>query len=205
VFSDPVLIVLVHGYLAPAALLWPMARQLERLGHATSVFGYPSHRGTLEGHAEALRKHLVDTARRTEAMALFGHSLGGLLVHHALAAEPELPVTRRIFAATPHRGCRTARLTARGPLARLLSPLGMAAAGGFRGTAAHPARTGVIIATRDRLVLPEEAELPGAHDRLELPFGHNELLMRPRTARAVARFVDTGWFDPEPDWSGVRP
>jgi pimeloyl-ACP methyl ester carboxylesterase len=201
-------IVLVHGYLAPGALLWPLARQLEHLGHGAEVFSYPSHRGTVEEHAEALRRHLVAAARRAgrDPLTVFGHSLGGLLVHHALADTAGLPtIERLIFAATPHRGCRAARFTVRGPLARLLSPVGRAAVAGLVREPGHVARTGVIIATRDLLVLPEEADLPGADDRIELPFGHNDLLVRPRTAKAVARFVSTGRFSSEPDWSQLRP
>jgi pimeloyl-ACP methyl ester carboxylesterase len=201
-------IVLVHGYLAPGALLWPLARQLERFGHRAEVFSYPSHRGTVEEHAEALRRHLVAAGRRAgrAPLAVFGHSLGGLLVHHALTDAAGLPsIERRVFAATPHRGCRAARLTVRGPLARLLSPVGRAAVAGVTRDPAHPGRTGVIVATRDLLVLPEEAELPGADDRIELPFGHNDLLVRARTARAVANFVASGRFSPEPDWTRLRP
>lgn len=197
------LVVLVHGYLAPGALLWPLGRQLERHGHRAVIFSYPSRRGTLDEHAAALLRVIREAAARAagEPLAVFGHSLGGLLLHRVLADDPSLPVVRRVFAATPHRGCRLARRAAAGPLGPLLSPVSRAAMFGVAAAERHPSRTGVIIGTRDLMVRPDEADLPGAHDRLRLPYGHNEILLRPRTARAVARFLETGAFDPEPDWS----
>jgi len=56
------------------------------------------------------------------------------------------------------------------------------------------ADTGVIIGTKDRVVSPAEAELPDAKT-LRLPYGHNGLLVRPRSLNALVRFIESGEFE----------
>lgn len=184
-------VILVHGYLATRHVLWPLARGLRRLGYEAEVYGYASHRGRLEEHAAGL----IDLLRAAETpLALVGHSLGGLLIHTALHAVPEAPVVRRVFIATPHRGCRSAKRALSSPIARLVSEAGRRAAFGCE-PRAHASPVGVIVGTRDRTVFADEAELPGAHDHLALPFTHNELVIRPQTAHAVDRFLRYGRFE----------
>ncbi len=181
-------VLLVHGFLAPRALFWPLAGRLRRLGHRTDVFVYPSHREDLDTHAEALAARVREAEGPTAVVA---HSLGGLVLHRAVALDPTLPLSRRVFIATPHRGCRVGRRARRSALARLLPATGKVTAYGCE-PAPHAAPVGVVIGTRDLLVRPDEADLPGATARLTLPFGHNELLVRPQLAHAMARFLRTG-------------
>jgi len=194
-------VILIHGYLAPAALLWPLSRRLRRAGHDVEIFSCPSRRGTLGDHAEALARRLDALSRLPSAeTALVGHSLGGLLLHRALQRAAAPHVTRQVFIATPHRGSRVARRTARMLIARWLSPASRSASWGVD-RPVHPARIGVVVGTRDRMVTAEEADLLTADDRVALPYGHNELLLRPKTAAVVGRFLNTGFFDV---WGGVE-
>ena len=184
-------IVLVHGYLANAAVLWPLARRMRRLGHQVETYAYPSHRGTLGAHAEGLATQL---RKGDDPVAVVAHSLGGLLAHHAMTIAPDANVSHRIFVATPHRGSKFARRGRKSPIARLLSPAVRMASHGYPMPASE-ALTGVVIGTKDRMIRPEEADLAAAHARLELPFGHNELLMRPNLAHALHRFLTDGHFE----------
>jgi pimeloyl-ACP methyl ester carboxylesterase len=183
-------VVLVHGYLAGPAIMWPLARRLAKMSHEVEHFSYPSTRGHLQDHAEALALLIAGKGDT----AVVAHSLGGLVVHRALALEPRLPVTHRIFIATPHRGSRVVRLTTATPLAKVMGRSIRSAAGG-EPVPLHTARTGVVIGSRDRTIRPEEADLSLAHDRLTLPFTHNELVWRPETAHAIHRFLTIGWFE----------
>ena len=183
-------VVLVHGYLAAPAVMWPLSRRLAKLGHEVELFGYPSTRGHLQAHGEALARQLGGRGE----VAVVAHSMGGLLVHRALSLEPRLPVSHRVFIATPHRGCRAIRWTTATPLARVMGRSIRQAADG-EPVPLHSARTGIVAGTRDHTVSAEEADLSVAHDRLHLPFTHNELVWRPETAHAVHRFLTIGWFE----------
>jgi len=184
-------LILVHGYLAPAALFWPLARRLARAGHAVEIFDYPSRTPPFDRHAEALWRRLaVDDG----PLGLIGHSMGGLLIHRALAAAPGLDVRAQIFLATPHRGAAAVRRLAAIPGAwRFATGLPPGAAGveiaaSVRGT------VGCITGLRDLMVRPHEAVLPFPSPCLTLPYGHNELVLRARTADAIVRFLGTGEF-----------
>ncbi|MEZ4467864.1 MAG: alpha/beta hydrolase [bacterium] len=193
-------VVLVHGYLAAPAVLWPLARRLRRFDHEVEHFAYASTRGHLQDHAEALAKMI----EKTGETAVVAHSMGGLVVHRALALERHLPVTDRIFIATPHRGCRAVRWTTASPLGKVM---GRAIRSAVQGepVPSHPARTGVIFGTRDRTVRADEADLAAAHDRLGLPFTHNELVWRPETAHAIRRFLAHGAFEEPLGLGPLRP
>lgn len=187
-------VLLIHGYLAPKTLMRPLQRRLSRFGHDASVFGYPSRRGTLQDHADAL----YAATARMGPVALVAHSMGGLIVHRLLHDHPELAVTHRVFIATPHRGSRLAARSTRSPLWRLM---GAAVRSAVRGVPApsHVSRVGVILGSRDRTVSADEADLPDADDRLTLPCGHNQLLFAPQVGSAVNRFLRHGRFEPSAD------
>jgi pimeloyl-ACP methyl ester carboxylesterase len=186
-------VVLIHGYLAPTALMRPLQRRLTRLGHTVSIFGYPSRRGTLQTHADAL----YDALERTGPTALVAHSMGGLIVHRLLHDHADLPVSHRIFVATPHRGSRIAARSTRSPLWRVMGPVVRSAVRGVP-VPAHPAPIGVVLGARDRTVRPEEADLADAADRLVLPAGHNQLLLKPQLAPSIDRFLVHQRFDATP-------
>lgn len=181
-------VLLVHGFLAPGALFWPLAKRLRTLGHLAEIFAYPSHRHDLDTHA----RELIERIRSLDtAVAVVAHSVGGLVLHRAVALAPDLPLARRIFVATPHRGCRMGRRARLSPIARFIPDAGKATAYGCE-PSSHGAPTGILFGTRDLLVRPDEADLPGADARLGLPYGHNELVLRPSTAHALGRFLAHG-------------
>lgn len=183
-------VVLVHGYLAPTALMRPLQRRLARLGHDVSIFGYPSRRGTLQTHADALH----DSLARLGPAALVAHSMGGLIVHRLLHDHADLPISHRIFVATPHRGSRVAARSTRSPLWRVMGPVVRSAVRGVP-VPTHPAAIGVVLGSRDRTVRPEEADLPDAADRLVLAAGHNQLLLKPQLAASIDRFLAHARFE----------
>ena len=184
-------LILVHGYLAPAALLWPLGRRLAAAGFTFELFDYPSRRPPFERHAEALARHL---AAQRGPVALIGHSMGGLLVHRAVELVPDADVRAQIFLATPHRGTAAVKWLVKVPgVRRFATGAAPAAFGLDSATPRGPA--GAIAGTRDTMVRPHEAALPGPAPFLALPYGHNELLLRSATAQAIARFLASGEFD----------
>lgn len=183
-------VVLIHGYLAPKAIFRPLMGRLRRAGHDPQVFAYRSRRGTLQDHADGLRARVA----RIGSCVLVGHSMGGLLIHRALHDQPDLPVTHRVFIATPHRGSQLAVRSTRSPLWRVMGTVVRSTVRGVP-VPEHDSLVGVITGARDRTVRPEEGDLESADARLVLPCTHNQLLIDPRTASAINRFVAQGVFE----------
>jgi pimeloyl-ACP methyl ester carboxylesterase len=185
-------LILVHGYLAPTALLWPLARRLARRGHDVELFDYPSRTPPFDRHADALAQRL---AAGHHPVGLIGHSMGGLLIHRAVAASPDIDVRAQVFLATPHRGAAAVRRLAAIPGAWRFATGMPPGAAGVDVTAPLRGTAGSVAGLRDVMVRPHEAALPFPSPCLTLPYGHNELVLRGRTADAIARFLDTGGFD----------
>lgn len=186
---------LVHGYLAPGRLLWPISKRLEQAGFSTTLFDYPSRRGSLDEHAHALARRVEATAD-VDSYGFVGHSLGGLVIRRALELLGA-PAERAVFIATPHQGCALGRRLRASPLGRWISEAGRLTARGLDGPVlAHS--IGTIAGRNDRTVTPAEASLDGV-ESLVLPFSHNELLLRRRTANAVVRFFEHNSFEVELD------
>lgn len=81
------LVVLVHGLLRTPRSLGSLARSLERDGFATCRFGYPSVRGSLEGHARAFAAELarLEATAGGQRLHVVGHSMGNVVARAALA------------------------------------------------------------------------------------------------------------------------
>jgi len=182
-------VLLVHGYLAPVAILWPLGFALARSGHPPSYFDYPSRRGPFERHVPGLQ-------RRLEAMrapyAVVAHSMGGLLVHRALDTYEGPWPARIVHIAVPHAGSAFVRRVGGSRLGRRLVPAVRASSFGVAAPA-HRCPVGTLAGERDAMVRPDEARLAGASHQT-LPFGHNELILRPATAAAIVHFLHTGSF-----------
>ena len=187
-------VLLIPGYLAPRVVFLPFETRLRRLGHQATTFTYTSHRGSLDQHAHALAEELAVLSASVSEMAAVAHSLGGLLLHRALTLRPGIRLHKRVYIATPHRGAALAQRGRKSPLARWMSGAVKMAAEGYP-PADHDSPAGNIVGGRDRVVRPAEAEWGDETARLSLPFGHNELLIRPQTAAAVHRFLCHGSFE----------
>ena len=180
----------IHGYMAPKAIMVPLARRLKRAGHEPVMFGYPSHRGTLEDHAEGLRALMQEHS--DGPFSVIAHSMGGLVARLALQ-RMTCRASRCVFIATPHRGSANARRARQSHLARFMSPAVKRTAYGLE-TPPDVSNWGVIVGSRDRVVAPHEGRVDNVPARI-LPFGHNELLFRSETARTVIQFIERGAFE----------
>jgi len=119
-------VLLVHGY-ASTELVWtPLRRALVEAGFGNIVsLNYNS----FATDPVAVSAELTDEALRALAAAaaprvhLIGHSLGGLIVRHALAASAVLSsrTASAVTIASPHRGVSLARI-APGRCARIMHP-----------------------------------------------------------------------------------
>lgn len=186
-----------------------LGRRLEDEGFETDGFGYRTMRHELRTHAADLHAFVGDT--RADRVDLVGHSLGGLVILRMLDTFDDLPPGRVLLLGSPVNGSSVARRVAQ---QRLLSPLvGQAKSALHAGFSAAPEgrETGVIAGTRsfgvgrlfgplerpnDGTVTVAECRLPGAREHHQ-PVTHTGLLTAPAVARAAARFLHNGTFDPE--------
>jgi len=105
-------VLLVHGLGRTAASLRSLRRSLKAAGHEPELFSYFAFAQPYE----SIRTRLVARlGRMTDAgpVGLIGHSLGGLLLRHALPDVPALRVHRLIMLGTPNRPPRRARIAMR--------------------------------------------------------------------------------------------
>lgn len=101
-------VLLVHGLGRTPLSLQGLARTLRRAGHATRFFGYYAFAEHYDQIRQRLASELRALGRDPAPVALIGHSLGGLLLRHALADAPALVVHRLIMLGTPNQPPRLA-------------------------------------------------------------------------------------------------
>ena len=91
-------VLLVHGLGRTPLSLLPLATSLRRHGHRSQLFGYRAMTQSWQDIVTRLRTRLLRLARDRADYAVVGHSLGGLLVAHALIDWPsDLHPPHRLF------------------------------------------------------------------------------------------------------------
>ena len=108
-YLPPMRVLLAHGLARTPLSLAGLARVLERAGHTTRSFGYFAFAESYDDIRARLVAELAEMAADPAPVGLVGHSLGGLLLRHALADVPSLNVHRLIMLGTPNRSPRSAQ------------------------------------------------------------------------------------------------
>lgn len=115
-------VVLLHGALRSRLGLWPTARWLARWGLDARPFGYPTRRGSLEAHADALSRFLDRWSEgvRVPVLGFLTHSMGGLVVRAYLQrhAGRHAAHHRVVMLSPPNRGAELAERNRHNPLMR---------------------------------------------------------------------------------------
>jgi pimeloyl-ACP methyl ester carboxylesterase len=205
-------VILAPGLWAPGLVMKPLAARLESAGLRCHTFGYMGRARPVEAHAERLARF----ARSVGPAHFVGHSLGGLVVLQALAAEPALEAGHVVLLGTPANGCLAGRRLSRHSLGRWFlgqsgplwderrgedrvrrwerrEPLGVLA-----GTVALGLGRlfGALPGPNDGVVRFEETEVAGMRERVSLPLGHSQMLFSTRAAALVESFLREGRFAP---------
>lgn len=101
-------VLLVHGLGRTPLSLQGLARTLRQAGHRTRFFGYYAFAEHYDQIRQRLASELRSLARARDPVALIGHSLGGLLLRHAVSEAPDLVVHRLVMLGTPNQPPRLA-------------------------------------------------------------------------------------------------
>lgn len=204
-------IVLLHGVWAPGVVMMPLGALLAREGFRCHRFNYRGAGRPLAANAEAL----VRFARGIGPAHFVGHSLGGLVILHALNEHPELAVGNVVLLGTPARGSFSGRRLAGHRIGRWMlgatQPLWHGAASmRWKRTEA----LGVIAGTmpmglgrafgrlpgpNDGVVCVDETGIEGMRERITLHVGHSAMLISARVAAQTSAFLREGRFLNEVD------
>lgn len=203
-------VVLVHGLWVHGLLMELQRHYLARMGFDAVSYSYPSMRLTLTENAD----RLAQFARTLAAPRIHwvGHSLGGLVILHALEREPALPPGRIVLLGVPYRDSYAGRALDRSSLGARALGRSMREWLEIKKPAHFPGRDiGVIAgsvgvglgrlvarglpAPNDGVVTVAETELAAARDRIVLPVNHTGMLLSRRVAHQVGAFLRDGRFD----------
>lgn len=207
-------VVLLHGLFRSAASMQTLAAALEAAGsRKTVLFEYASTRGSIGEHAAALRE-VVESLPPEATVSFVGHSMGNIVVRHALGDWERSP-NRRLLAriktvvmlGPPNQGASLARQLAKLPGYDLIAGTGGLELGPqwnqLQAKLAVPRCPFGIIAGRlpngfanplvgdagDFVVGVEETRLPGGV-MLEVNQLHSLLMDDPAVQDAVCFFID---------------
>lgn len=205
-------IVLVHGLWNRGWSMAAMAKRLRSRGHDVLVFSYPTRGDSLDGHADALHKYILENMaaeRGDRELHLVGHSLGGLVTLNMFARHHDLPPGKVVLMGTPVKGAAVVKRLEKLPGQKFL--FGKVKDGLLEGFEKTPEtrETGVICGTRalgfgqiagkhgeanDGSVTVRETEMEGLKDRVELEVAHTEMLISSEVVGQVDHFLLHGKF-----------
>ncbi|MEX2199022.1 MAG: alpha/beta hydrolase family protein [Burkholderiales bacterium] len=199
-------VVLAHGLWVPAMVMTPLAARLARAGFRCHLYAYHGRERPLDAHAERLARY----ARGVGPAHFIGHSLGGLVVLHALEQHRLVAADTVLLLGAPVRGNFAGRRLAQHGWGRWF--LGASEPLWREGRAARwtrPEPLGVLAGTlpvglgrllgalpgaNDGVVRVEETEVEGMHERVVLPVAHSAMLLSARVAAQVVSFLEHARF-----------
>lgn len=198
--------ILVHGLWMPAAVMAPLAARLQAEGLRCHLFSYPSRERPLDAHAERLARF----ARDVGLAHFVGHSLGGLLVLHALERHRAMAAGKVLLLGSPVRGNIAGRRLARRGWGRWMlgttlplwqvgrsarwtrpEPLGVIAGSLSVGLGRL---FGALPGANDGVVRVEETAVEGMRERIVLRVSHSAMLLSARVGEQVVSFLRDARF-----------
>jgi pimeloyl-ACP methyl ester carboxylesterase len=202
---------LIHGMGRSRLSMMPLARYLQRQGHAPSLFGYSVARRTLGTIADDFVAHVTATraAGAGGPYAIVGHSLGNIVTRLSSDRLPE-GFERFVMLAPPNRSPALARAFHRQPVYRLLTgDAGQRLAdANFYAELPWPRTPSLIIAgdagtgrlayrgpaANDGVVSVDETRLDGVAHRV-IPALHTLIMNHAAARQLIVQFLAHGQLD----------
>ncbi|MDG2384705.1 MAG: hypothetical protein P8N76_23760 [Pirellulaceae bacterium] len=196
-------IFLLHGLAAPRLVMSRLTTYLNHRGYLARNWGYASLRSSIQLHATALRRDLIELDRdpRVESIHLVTHSMGSIIARCALLDGTPDKLSRIVMLGPPNHGSHVARALSR-PLGWFCPPLRELSdvSDSFVNRLNEPTglEIGVIAAAEDLVVPRDSTHLQCQREHIVLPGHHGVLPWRRDTAECVHRFLETGTFTTSP-------
>lgn len=215
------LVVLTHGIASTRLFLVPLAARLRRAGYATRLYGYPSIWWSNRDFGKTLARFLRRVGPSYDRVHLVVHSMGGIVTRCALKEELPPNLGRVVQIAPPNQGSHMATrighyhghrlwdalvVAPHLMIAPTLSELRDTPDSFVRslGPAPEGVEIGVLAASNDRVLYPEQTHLEGQADHATVEGWHTGVLWRRETAERVVRFLQTGSFGRSDQLSALR-
>ncbi|TWT46695.1 esterase/lipase family protein [Botrimarina hoheduenensis] len=205
------LVLMTHGIASTRWLLAPLAARLRRRGFKTRLYGYPSIWWSNRDHGRRLAERVRRLAPQYDRIHLVVHSMGSIVARCAM--EESLPENfgRVVMIAPPNRGSHMATRLACDSESRFwnhlvvkphrtLSPTLVELCDtpdsfvNRLGPAPVGREIGVLAASHDNVLHPEQTHLEGQADHHTVHGWHTGVLWTRETADLTDRFLRTGSF-----------
>ncbi len=202
------IVVLVHGIWMRGVELQVLAWRLSRAGYAPRMFHYPSLHCSPAENGKALAHYLKQFG--ATRVHLVAHSLGGLVVCHALASDVPSNLGRVVMLASPLQGSQSAQRLQTWGLGWILGksrkegllggrppwPAAQALAmiAGTRPCGLGGLLPGKLPRPHDGTIALIETQAPEVSDFMVVPHSHFGMLFARDVAGAVARYLGSGAF-----------
>lgn len=192
-------VLLIHGFAAPNWVMKPLARRLREAGYDVRPWSYPSFRGRLKEHGDALADELTRLTNELEGtkIHIVAHSMGCIVTRAALRKVQSETIGRVVLLAPPNRGSNWAWLLS--PIVKYLIPTVYdlsTARTSYVNNLPTPDiwYVGIVRADFDLLVPRFSIELSEQMDFISFPTTHLGLLLRRDVAETVISFLKKGAF-----------
>ena len=195
------LVVLIHGFAAPAWVLKPIARHLQAAGYEAIIWSYPSYRKTLREHSDHFAAELLRLSQREDISKIHvvAHSMGTVVARGALRkiCDKKIQAGKVVLMAPPNRGTNWSRWF--GPIVKWLIPTVYDLSNSptsYVNQLPSPDYwyVGIVRADFDFLIPRNSLELSEQRDFIAFPTMHSGLLFRRDVAKSVQCFLSTGSF-----------
>lgn len=205
------LVVLTHGIASTRFFLAPMASRLRQAGFATRLYGYPSLWWSNATFGKRFAAFLRRVAPKYDRVHLVVHSMGGIMTRCALREELPPNLGRIVQIAPPNQGSHMAtrighyhghawwdtfvvaphRLIAPSLIELRDTPDSFVRS---LGPAPEGIEIGILAASHDKVLHPEQTHLEGQADHCTVEGWHTAILWKKETADRAAQFLKTGSF-----------
>lgn len=199
-------VVLLHGMGRTRVSMAVLQKRFASAGYETLNFPYGQTRASLDELSGSLATFL-ERKVSTPRYHLVGHSLGNIIIRHAMRESLRPGLGRVVMLAPPNRPARLAKLLRDNGLYRVLmgdSGQKLGDDGFYASLPAPSVEFGVIAGDKgqgmtfsepnDGLVEVEGTRLEGMKDFAVVPHTHTFLMNAPDTFALCRRFLETGRF-----------
>lgn len=211
------LVVLTHGIASSRFFMSPLARRLRRVGFQTRLYGYPSLWWSNRSFGEKLAAMLRRVGPRYDRIHLVVHSMGAIVTRCALEEDLPANLGRVVQIAPPNRGSHAATLYGHWNSSKLwnssrlwnalvVAPHRWLAPSLLElcdtpdsfvnqlGPVPEGVEVGVLAASKDRVLHPEQTHVEGQRDHRTVTGWHTGVLWTRETAEMTKRFLLSGSF-----------
>jgi predicted alpha/beta hydrolase family esterase len=191
------LVVLVHGFGAKRAVMWPLASRLRANGFRVLNWNYLSLFASIETHASRLSEFFAAQLSREPRFHIVAHSMGSIVTRAALNRSSLPNLGRLVLLAPPNAGSPAARF-ASFFIGRVITPARELSDQDWSYVNQLRQQTeldvGILAARYDILVPEKNTHLCGERMHETLCATHNSLLFSRAVSTKIVRFLRTGDF-----------